>query len=593
MSNISTRIVMKMVIGVGAIIAATLWSYQETINNSFVWDTKDYLFTHGFWISRMSIHHIIWMFLSLEVSNWHPLTWLSWAIDYQLYGGLAPWGYHLSNNILHALNSVLVYVATLVVLGLNDSKSLSFPIRTDNHALIAAFIAALLFAVHPQHVESVAWVAERKDLLCQLFLLSSFLTYVGFVTCQNDARSLWRGGALSLFILAAMSKPMAVTFPAVLLLIDVFPLRRLKLLRPVDDSIAQLSIYDLIREKIPFFLVSIFLVLITIHAQQGALSNIPLDLRILNASNSIIFYLTKLLIPLNFMPFYPYFIGANEVISINHYVPLFCILGITMAGVLAWVKGYPAWLVAWLFYLITLSPVLGLIQVGLQGAADRYAYFPTLPVYFLIGSGVLAALDRTNLPKKILLLFSLLSLSYFLADKTIGQTKVWKNDYVLWTYALKYDPENFVAHMNLGTSYLTDSDYKKAILHFEKGRILRPNQVDVFAWIGLAYMQEGRYEEAITSHINLGIASESLPQLNADQFCIQYNIGWLYANLGMFAESSDLFSRVGKGSSIGAGADTWLDWIGNTSDPTAEMAASSGLPGFCKTLIPAMKTASS
>jgi hypothetical protein len=175
----------KLLLGIFLITLFTMWTYLETTKNRLVWDSIQYLVHHIFWISSLSTDNIIWMFLSLEVSNWRPLTWISWAIDYQLYGGLLPWGYHLSNNIFHTINSVLVFFLTLVVFGLNRRESKGYPFRSDNNALIAAFLAALLFAVHPQHVESVAWVAERKDLLCQLFILLSMLAYAKYVTCQE------------------------------------------------------------------------------------------------------------------------------------------------------------------------------------------------------------------------------------------------------------------------------------------------------------------------------------------------------------------------------------------------------------------------
>ena len=185
----SAWLALKLIFGITLIAALTLWTYHGTTENSFVWDSVQYVINHVFYLSNLAADNIIWMFLSLEVVNWHPLTWLSWAVDSQIYGGLVASGFHLSNNIYHAINSVLVFALTLVVFGLNTAGLKGYPIRTDNNALLAALVAAALFAVHPQHVESVAWIAERKDLLCLMFLLLSMLAYAGYASCREGLRS--------------------------------------------------------------------------------------------------------------------------------------------------------------------------------------------------------------------------------------------------------------------------------------------------------------------------------------------------------------------------------------------------------------------
>lgn len=567
----------------------TLWTYHPTTNNLFVWDSKAYLPVFEFWISKMNAYHIVWMFLSLEVANWHPLTWLSWAIDYQLYGGLVPWGYHFSNNLLHAANSILVFLLTLVIFGLNAQESNGYPFRKDNNALIAAFLTALFFAVHPQHVESVAWIAERKDLLFQFFLLLSMLTYVKYVSCDANTKSRWFNGTLSLFVMALLSKPMAVTFPVILLLIDVYPLRRFSWVQTVNRSIRQQTTFYLIREKIPFFLFSLLLVLITLYAQKGALTSISIELRVLNAFNSIIFYLTQLCAPLQFAPLYPYFVDVGESISWKAFIPLFSVVGISLAALYAWTRARHMWLVAWLFYLVTLTPVLGLIQVGSQGAADRYAYFPTLPAYFLLGAGVLAVLKNiTTTRRRLVAVLAILPLVLLLVSKTRQQIQIWESDETLWSNTVLMYPENAYAHMYLGGYYFNVRQYEKAAFYFDEVERLKPNEVNSLAWRGLTHLHLGQFEEAIKFHIKLGVATESMPQMKADQFCIQYNIGWLYAQLDMFTESSELFSRLDPVSRLGHDAGIWLDWLENNKKsrnigPTIET-----LPGFCNRLLPTM-----
>ncbi len=229
-----SAIFVKITLASLAIFGISMWAYYGSTENAFVWDTITYLHHHVWYLSQVSLDNTIWMFLSLEVANWHPLTWVSWALDYQIYGGFSTWGYHLTSNILHSINAILVFILTLVLFGLNyntnSGTTKRYPISTNNNALIAAFMAALLWAVHPQHVESVAWVAERKDLLCQLFILLAMLAYVKYVSCDEAKKRRWHYVTMGMFLLAIMSKPMAVTFPAILLLMDVYPLRRTKLL---------------------------------------------------------------------------------------------------------------------------------------------------------------------------------------------------------------------------------------------------------------------------------------------------------------------------------------------------------------------------
>ena len=588
MSKIPTRMVAKLLVPTVIIMVIVMWVYHPTTKSQFVWDTNGYLYIHEFWISSLSPYHIVWMFLSLEFMNWHPLTWLSWAIDYQIYGGLDPWGYHLSSNILHAINSALVFVLALVVFGLNSPKPRGYPLCKDSQAIVAAFLAALFFAVHPQHVESVAWVAERKDLLCQLFLLLSLLSYVKYVTCNEDVKKRWYRSTLGLFVLALLSKPMAVTFPVVLLLVDVYPLRRVNFVPSLTQSITQLPLYNLVREKIPFFLLTAISIFVTLYAQQGALASVSFDLRVLNASNSIILYLSKLLLPLDFAPLYPYAVNVGEGVSWKSFVPALSIFGLSLASVYAWTRGHRAWLITWLFYLVTLSPVLGLIQVGLQGAADRYAYFPTLPFYILIGAGILAVLNKITATKRPFIWLAVLPLIFMLAGKTREQIQVWENNETLWSYAITQFPTSALAHKNLGGHYYNDHSFENAAFYFKESSRLNPKDPRAMAWHGLTALHLGQYEDALATHIKLGSALELNPGVAGSRNCIQYNIGWILAQMDMFTESSERFNRVHPKSKSGLDAASWIDWLENNKETGHDKATSEDLPGYCNKLLPSM-----
>ena len=578
----------RIFIGVILIISITLWTYQETTNNQLVWDSYHYLVKHVGYISNLSTDNIIWMFLSLDF-YWHPLTWLSWAIDYQVYGGLDSSGYHLTNNILHAINSALLFVLTLVVFGLNRPASKGYPFRADNHALIAAFITSLLFAVHPQHVESVAWVAERKDVLCQLFLLLAMLTYVKYTSCNDNARTFWFYGTLGLFALALLSKPMAVTFPVVLLLIDVYPLRRTSFTQPRTHSIKQKPIYKLLREKLPFFLLSLLVVLITLLAHAGTVSGNPLHLRLLNACNSILLYLTKLIVPMNFAPLYAYFIEPGEAITWTAFLPVLGVLGLTITSVYAWTRGRHEWLISWLIYLVTLAPVLGLVQSGEQGAADRYAYLTTLPVYILVGAGILILLDKSTQTRKVILLLPFLFLVLLLGVKTEQQIRIWKDTHSLWSYAVKSNPTNVTARYNLGISLFRQQDYENSAIQFDRSLNLPSNPTSAvmalptLAYRGLSYIHLSRFDEALKDYLNLGEALINSLGSNLDHNCIYFNTGWLYVQSGLIEEARASFILVDPNSQLWSDSETWLKNIDQSGN---HQTSDRMMPGFCTSVFP-------
>ena len=578
----------KIIFGVFLVASISTWIYQESTNNQLVWDSYHYLVKNVWYISNLSVDNTIWMFLSMD-PYWHPLTWFSWAIDYQLYGGLVSSGYHLTNNILHAVNSALVFVLTLVVFGLNTQGSNGYPFRTDNHALIAAFFASLLFAIHPQHVESVAWVAERKDLLCQLFLMLSVFTYVKYTISHGSVKKRWFNATLLLFMLALLSKPMAVTFPVVLLLIDVYPLRRTRFIQPMMHSIKQQSLYTLLQEKLLFFLLSVLLVLITLLAQVNTVSSISLDLRLLNACNSVLLYLTKFVVPLNFAPLYPYLVEPSEAITWKAFLPIFGVLGLTIASVYAWTKGRHEWLIAWLIYLVTLAPVLGLVQAGEQGAADRFAYLPTSPAYVLIGAGILIVLDKATPIRKIFVLLPILFLVILLAGKTGQQIHIWKDPFSLWSYAVKTNPGNVTARYNLGMIFLRQKDYENAAIHFNKSVELPSNPTSAvmafptLAYRGLTYIHLGQYDKALKDYLVLGDALKSSPHLNLDHDCIYFNSGWLFAQFGLMGKAIESFGMVDPDSQLWPDTVNWMEGIGQATENTV---ADENLPGFCTAVFP-------
>lgn len=589
MNQAPVRAEVQLALLVAVLMVFGLWVYHGTTGNLFVWDSVHYLFRYKSHISSLSLENLSWMATSLEFYNWHPLTWLSWAIDYQLHGGLNPWGFHFSSNLLHAINGVLVFFVILTIFGLVEPESGNYSMRKDFHALIAAFLASTLFVVHPQHVESVVWVAERKDLLCQMFLLLSLLAYVKYVTTSQILKRRWYLITLGMFFLAVLSKPMAVTFPAVLLLVDVYPLRRTVFAKPLFDSVQLRSLYRLVIEKIPFSLLSLVLALATLVAQESAIASVdelPLLARLINAINSSVFYLEKFLLPIQLYPHYPYLQITGSAGVLKVILVVFIFSGITLAAFLAWRGRKRAWLIAWFFYLVTLSPVIGLIQVGEHGAADRYAYLPTLPLYFFVAGGILWVLQTGRAFQKVLVLLAAISVIFLFTLQTMKQIGFWKSEFVLWTYVVEVYPESTLARDNLGIVYMNSGDYETAAVHFDASREIVTPKPHMLFWRGITYMHIGRYQESITDFVDVGAALEITPRLQADPDCIQYNIAWNFAHLGMFAEAIELFERVDGESLPGPDAGLWLGKLKKLNSQNAPENLSEDLPGSCKNLIP-------
>lgn len=571
--------------------AGTVLTYYGCTGNGFVWDTLKYLNDHPFYLSSLGPDHIIWMFTNRDTASWHPLTWLSWAIDYQLYGGLVPWGYHFTNIVLHGINSALLFLLTLTVFGLSQPANGGYPLRTDSAALTGAFFGAALFAVHPQHVESVAWVAERKDVLFLLFTLLSVFAYVKYAVCELSRKSRWLLVSFALFFLAVLSKPMAVTFPVVLLLLDIYPLRRSDLLAPVNRKIAQHDLWALTREKFPFFLLSAFAILLALKFAGAVLQDVPVQYRLLNAFHSTFFYLGKLLVPLHLSPHYAYVIGAGEAITWKAFLPVVGFIAVSLACLWAWSRKRHAWLIAWLFYLVTLAPVIGLIQAGEQGAADRFAYLPTLPVYLFAAAGLLYLLEHVKSARKWLITLPAAAIILLLAGKTVSQVKVWKDPLSLWRYAAEQSPGSRMAQFNLGVTYLNHGNIEGAADQFEKADKLgtRSEKDKALAWLGFAYLKLNRYKDALAVHNQLSHIGGRGSEFGLDENCLQFNIGWISAKLNMQSQAKLHFHRVKAGSELSPDADAWLKWL--EDHPHVGMASDAGeskLPPYCQTLLPAI-----
>lgn len=467
-----------------ALIAASLLSalitfiiYLPALPNGFVnWDDPRYVYENPF-IQNLDLAFLKRAFTEVYFSNWHPLTMISYAVDYSLWG-LNPLGYHLENIIIHSVNTALVALLTVRLIA--AARPLSGP------AVFAAGLSsALLFGIHPLHVESVAWVSERKDVLCALFFIGSVLFYLRYA--QRN-RKLCYALSLASFALAIMSKSMAVTLPAVLLLIDFYPLRRLNGLAAVLKAVI---------EKLPFIAISAFASAMALYSQTSAMASldaIPFDLRAFTALRSYAFYLEKLFVPIGLAPFYPMPAELDPLAA--DFLVSYAVLGGITVICLAAIR-YRAFLVTWLYYLGTLVPVIGLVQVGMQSAADRYMYLPSLGLLVLLGAGAALVVERNSRPLLAVFLGFISIATVGLSYVTVTQAAIWKDTFTLWDHEIGLYPGAYTAYINRGVAFVKLGDYQKGMKDLDMAVELNPLSRNALYNRALALKTMGRHKEAL------------------------------------------------------------------------------------------------
>jgi len=423
-----------------AIAAAAV--YLPALGNGFVeWDDHVYVYeSEGLKLS--GIEFVKWAFTAVVSSNWHPLTMLVYGAEYRLFG-LDPFGYHLINLILHAANTFLVFALALKIIGLATGG------EGKDRALAGAAMGALAFGLHPQHVESVAWVSELKDVLCGLFFLLSIIAYWRYT--EGGRKALFYMLSIISFILALMSKPMAVSLPAALLIFDYYPLGRLGSFDSVKKAVI---------EKLPFFTLAALGAVATVWAQSGdeaiaSLAHSPLSERMDVAIRGFAFYLKKLFVPVDLVPFY---VRPLEGEFFNHvfWVSLAAFIAISAACIVLRKKALTA---TWLYYAVPLLPVIGIVQVSDMAAADRYSYLPALgPVVFLSGIAAFIAADRRRM---ITMIASFAPIAAMLGFLTVKQIPVWKDTVSLWTQEIKVYP-TIQAYMKRAKAYELSGRFEEA-----------------------------------------------------------------------------------------------------------------------------------
>jgi len=448
--------------------------YSQTLGHQFFWDSN-HIFKHET-LRAFTLDNITWVFFNTVNANWHPVTLLTHIIDFSLFGWNAG-GHHLINVALHCMTTIAVFYCIKQLLN-----------RTDHHEKLTVFSLAILtsvfFALHPLRVESVAWVAARKDLLYSLFFVLSIVAYVRYVDAHRWSYYVL---SLSLFVMALLSKSMAVTLPAVLLLLDYYPLRRLKLAGESGKWV--------LADKIPYLLLTLGVIAITLATQSIAIADERLSQldQIKNAIHNIVFYLDRFVAPIGLVPFYP-FPEPETFHSMMYWLPqLMFVLLVSAASLYLAAQGKPLLLLSWGLYLVMLSPVSGVIHVGSAVAADRYTYLTLVPFCFLTSFAIVVFWHSFEALRQVTI-FVVFLMVLTLTGLTFMQAGHWHSPLTLWSHVLRLYPNAALAHRNISTSYQVMGLHTEAIAHL---RLLALQRWPVAGLLAEAYVKAGRVAEGI------------------------------------------------------------------------------------------------
>ena len=438
---------------------ATIASYANVLQHEVLrWDDNVYL--NSELVQSLKLENLVSILSAQHHSNWHPLTTLSFAIEHALWGMNA--GYSkLTNLLLHLINVFLFYILSfhILLLAVADKVVADKPgiiplLLKDRRkfAVYSSLFAATLFSLHPQHVESVAWVSERKGLLCSVFYLSTLITYI---KAKGEQKEYFSNLTLIFMLLALMSKPMAVSLPIALVLLDIYPLGKIKKLNLSIDTLK-----TLLQGKLIYFLLALASVVITLLYQDPQNSEVFSYLpRLVNACAAYLHYLGTIFYPENLAPFYP-FMEFSLKPSLSSIIPCLLFSSLVVVVIALYIKGVQFPLVIFAFYVISLLPVIGIVKVGRQAMADRYAYLPTIWFYLLIGVAIFALFVMVRRVRyQFIVAVTLVAICISLGLTTFEHSKHWRNDVQLWERVITIYPDNAsIAYINLASAHDAKGD---------------------------------------------------------------------------------------------------------------------------------------
>ncbi len=549
------------------LLLGTLVVYGQVHDYGFVGlDDPEYVSSNPYVHRGLTLDNLAWAFTSNRDGNWFPLTWLSHMADYRFFGARSGL-HHLTSVLLHAFSTLLLF---------------AFLKRMTGFRWRSAVVAAL-FALHPLHVESVAWVAERKDVLSGLFWMLSLWGYARYIERPGIGRYLF---VVAAFCLGLMSKPMIITLPCVLLLLDVWPLRRIALRESVavrgpkqkarPAAVPNRNVARVFWEKIPLFALSACSAVVTFIVQQkgGAVVPvgwIPLDLRVENALVSYGAYLVQTFWPERLVVFYPHPLSLP---AWQIFLAGLVLLAISILALRS-LRRFPYVAVGWFWYLGTLIPVIGLVQVGLQARADRYTYIPLIGIFLLVTWGTADVFQRLMPARSALAGMSVAACSACLI-LTWHQVQYWKNSASLFSHAVEASSGNYLGYYGLGGVMREQGKLDEAVTFYSEAVRLFPSYAGAHGGLGAVYLKQGRLEEAISElsiaisqasnqpedrinedRINMGIAlnrvgkpDEAIVQLmeairlDPDSSNAHYNLGTVYAGMGKTDDALAQFAKA-------------------------------------------------
>ena len=488
-----------LILAISLVLAvATVLAYASVRHHAFLlFDDSAYVTENGMVQSGLTAAGARWAFTTPYAGNWHPLTWISHMADVQLFG-LEPGWHHVTNLFLHVLTTLLVFRLFLRMTG----------------AIGASAFVAALFALHPLHVESVAWVAERKDVLSTLWWVLAVSAYVTFV---RQPTALRYGAIVLCFLLALMSKPMVITLPFLLLLLDVWPLARWNVTNDRPDA---KSTKALIIEKLPLFALALAMAVVTFFVQRQAgavrsLDTLPVSLRIAKIPVAYVWYLVGTVWPVDLAALYPYPTAIPLWQSLGATLLL---IAITVAAVRI-VRSRPYVLVGWLWFIGTLVPVIGIVQAGAQPYADRFMYVPAIGLFAIVAFAAKDAIAARPALLRPVGALGIAVLAVF-AVMSYRQLTYWKDSVTLWERAVAVTRNNYIAYTNLGFSLAEAGHRSDALGAYQEAIRLKPTYSNAHNYLGVLHAEMGNpdksaseLEEAIRlrpgfaeAHNNLGLA---------------------------------------------------------------------------------------
>ncbi|MBU5637914.1 tetratricopeptide repeat protein [Geomonas sp. Red69] len=461
------------------LVIVTLAVFAKTATHEFInLDDPGYVTNNPVVKHGLTSAGFVWAFTSTTMSNWHPVTWLSHMTDVQLFG-LKPAGHHMVSVVLHAVAALLLF---LLLVRLTDA---TWP----------SFYVAALFALHPLHVESVAWVAERKDVLSCVLMLLATHCYVSYAKSGRIAGYL---GSLLLFLFGLMAKPMLVTFPVILLLLDYWPLNRLAPASPDVDAVSPARrLMNLIKEKVPFLLLTLVSAAVTIYGQHkgGAMATLdkaPIVLRVENAIVAYIKYIGLMFWPSDLGILYPFPKSVPLWLVLGSFL-LLCTISLL---VVRFGRRFPYLVTGWLWYMITLLPVIGLIQVGGQSMADRYTYIPLIGLFIAL-CWLVTDVSRGWRQREAILAGGGAAVLITLAALTWLQLDYWKNSLTICRHTLAVTRDNYLITNNYGIALDERGDHAGAYRLFKETLEIYPGSATAYTNLGAICVRWGRYPEAL------------------------------------------------------------------------------------------------